>query len=97
VIVVVDDDPAWPGRFEALRHEYATAMAAAGFLSLRSSTSGARPAVREPARLAGTNTYVIVNDCLSLSNHLGLRDVHRAQVIKCRLTPSCRDNRDQFP
>jgi GrpB-like predicted nucleotidyltransferase (UPF0157 family) len=30
VITVVDYDPAWPGRFEGLRAEYATAMAAAG-------------------------------------------------------------------
>ncbi len=30
MIVVVEYDPAWPSRFEALRHEYATAMAAAG-------------------------------------------------------------------
>ncbi|MGH3303437.1 MAG: hypothetical protein ACRDOK_17495 [Streptosporangiaceae bacterium] len=29
MIVVVEYDPAWPDRFESLRHEYATAMAAA--------------------------------------------------------------------
>jgi GrpB-like predicted nucleotidyltransferase (UPF0157 family) len=30
VIVVAEYDPAWPGRFEQLRQEYAPAMAAAG-------------------------------------------------------------------
>ena len=30
MITVVDYDPAWPGRFEELRHEYAAAMDAAG-------------------------------------------------------------------
>jgi GrpB-like predicted nucleotidyltransferase (UPF0157 family) len=30
VIAVVEYDPAWPGRFEQLRQEYAAAMVAAG-------------------------------------------------------------------
>jgi GrpB-like predicted nucleotidyltransferase (UPF0157 family) len=71
-----------------------------------SRSAAARPAVREPARLAGTNSYVIVNDCLSLRNHPGLRDVLRAQaalrdayaaVKRAASAPSCRDNRDPFP
>jgi GrpB-like predicted nucleotidyltransferase (UPF0157 family) len=37
-----------------------------------------RWAFKEPARLSGTNTYVIVNGCLSLRNHLAVRDVLRA-------------------
>lgn len=37
-----------------------------------------RWAFREPARLAGTNTYVIVDGCLSLRNHLAVRAVLRA-------------------
>lgn len=37
-----------------------------------------RWAFREPARLAGTNTYVIVAGSLSLSNHLAVRDILRA-------------------
>jgi GrpB-like predicted nucleotidyltransferase (UPF0157 family) len=37
-----------------------------------------RWAFRAPARLRGTNTYVIADGCLSLRNHLGVRDVLRA-------------------
>ena len=36
-----------------------------------------RWAFKEPARLAGTNTYVIVEGCLSLRNHLAVRDILR--------------------
>jgi GrpB-like predicted nucleotidyltransferase (UPF0157 family) len=126
VIVVVEYDPGWPGRFELLRHEYAAAMAAAGVpvvaIEHVGSTSvpglAAKPiidcdivveqtdvaaasnvltslgfaplgdlgiperwAFKEPARLAGTNTYVIVDGSLSLRNHLGLRDVLRADAV----------------
>lgn len=122
VIAVVDYDPAWPGRFEHLRREYAAAMAAAGVpvVSIEhvGSTSvpglAAKPVIdcdivvarpdvaaasqvlaglgftplgelgiplrwafKEPARLAGTNTYVIVEGSLSLRNHLSLREVLR--------------------
>lgn len=34
-----------------------------------------RWAFKEPARLSGTNTYVVVDGCLSLRNHLAVRDV----------------------
>jgi GrpB-like predicted nucleotidyltransferase (UPF0157 family) len=123
VITVVEYDPGWPGRFEALRAEYAAAMAAAGvpvvaiehvgstsvpglaakpvidldivvregdvpaassvLVSLGFTPEGElgiplRWAFREPERLAGTNTYVIVDGCLSLRNHLAVRDVLRA-------------------
>lgn len=37
-----------------------------------------RWAFKEPARLSGTNTYVIVDGCLSLRNHLAVRDALRA-------------------
>ena len=37
-----------------------------------------RWAFREPERLAGTNTYVIVAGSLSLRNHLAVRDILRA-------------------
>ena len=37
-----------------------------------------RWAFRAPARLGRTNTYVIVDGCLSLRNHLAVRDVLRA-------------------
>ena len=39
-----------------------------------------RWAFKEPARLSGTNTYVVVADCLSLRNHLAVRDVLRADA-----------------
>jgi len=39
-----------------------------------------RWAFREPVRLAGTNTYVIVDGCLSLRNHLAVRHVLRADA-----------------
>ena len=39
-----------------------------------------RWAFKEPARLSGTNTYVIAHGCLSLRNHLALRDVLRADA-----------------
>lgn len=38
-----------------------------------------RWAFREPERLAGTNTYVIVAGSLSLRNHLAVRDILRAR------------------
>lgn len=34
----------------------------------------------EPPRLAGTNTYIVVDGSLALRNHLGLRDVLRADA-----------------
>lgn len=123
VILVVEYDPAWPGRFEQLRWEYAAVMAAAGVpvvaIEHVGSTSvpglAAKPVIdcdivvaeadvaagsralaglgfkplgergiplrwafREPARLAETNTYVVVAGSLSLRNHLAVRDILRA-------------------
>jgi GrpB-like predicted nucleotidyltransferase (UPF0157 family) len=125
MISVVDYDAAWRDRFEALRAEYAGAMAAAGVRVVAiehvGSTSvpglAAKPiidcdvvvreadvaaasdvlislgftplgelgiplrwAFKEPERLSGTNTYVIVEGCLSLRNHLAVRDVLRASA-----------------
>ena len=40
-----------------------------------------RWAFKEPERLSGTNTYLIVDGCLSLRNHLAVRDVLRADPI----------------
>lgn len=37
-----------------------------------------RWAFKEPERLAGTNTYVVVEGALSLRNHLAVRDILRA-------------------
>ncbi|WP_028927369.1 GrpB family protein [Pseudonocardia acaciae] len=123
MITVVDYDPGWPDRFEALRAEYSSALEAAGVpiigIEHVGSTSvpglAAKPiidadivvaepdviaasdvltdlgftpvgelgipqrwAFKEPARLAGTNTYVIVAGSLSLRNHLAVRDTLRA-------------------
>ncbi len=123
VITVVEYDPGWPSRFELLRAQYATAMAAAavpvvaiehvgstsvpglaakpiidcdivvaeayvpaassvlvslGFAPLGELGIPLRWAFKEPDRLSGTNTYVVVAGCLSLRNHLAVRDVLRA-------------------
>lgn len=40
-----------------------------------------RWAFKEPAELAGTNTYVTVDGCLSLRNHLAVRDALRADDV----------------
>jgi GrpB-like predicted nucleotidyltransferase (UPF0157 family) len=125
VITVVEYDPAWPERFDALREEYAKAMSAAavpvvaiehvgstsvpglaakpvidcdivvaeayvtaaskvlvslGFAPVGQLGIPLRWAFSEPARLSGTNTYVVVDGCLSLRNHLAVRDVLRADL-----------------
>jgi GrpB-like predicted nucleotidyltransferase (UPF0157 family) len=49
-----------------------------GFTALGELGIPQRWAFRAPARLPRTNTYVIVDGCLSLRNHLGVRDVLRA-------------------
>lgn len=49
-----------------------------GFRSLGELGIPERWAFQEPPRLAGTNTYVIVDDSLSLRNHLRFRDLLRA-------------------
>jgi GrpB-like predicted nucleotidyltransferase (UPF0157 family) len=51
-----------------------------GFTPLGELGIPLRWAFKEPARLSGTNTYVIADGCLSLRNHLGLRDVLRADA-----------------
>ena len=124
MITVVDYDPSWARRFEALWREYAAAFARAevavvaiehvgstsvpglaakpvvdcdivvierdvpagaavleglGFRPLGELGIPQRWAFREPDRLAGTNTYLVVDGCLSLRNHLGLRDTLRTR------------------
>ncbi|MGB6453034.1 MAG: GrpB family protein [Streptosporangiaceae bacterium] len=56
------------------------ALISLGFTSLGELGIPQRWAFKEPARLAATNTYVIVDGCLSLRNHLCLRDVLRADA-----------------
>jgi GrpB-like predicted nucleotidyltransferase (UPF0157 family) len=51
-----------------------------GFTPLGELGIPRRWAFKEPARLSGTNTYVIVDACLSLRNHLAVRDVLRADA-----------------
>jgi GrpB-like predicted nucleotidyltransferase (UPF0157 family) len=48
-----------------------------GFAPLGQLGIPLRWAFKEPARLSGTNTYVVVAGCLSLRNHLAVRDVLR--------------------
>jgi GrpB-like predicted nucleotidyltransferase (UPF0157 family) len=40
-----------------------------------------RWAFKEPGHLAGANTYVVVDGCLSLCNHLAVRDVLRSDPV----------------
>lgn len=49
-----------------------------GFTALGELGIPERWAFKEPARLSGTNTYVTVDGCLSLRNHLAVREVLRA-------------------
>lgn len=53
-------------------------LAGLGFTPLGELGIPLRWAFREPARLAGTNTYVIVEGSLALRNHLAVRDTLRA-------------------
>jgi GrpB-like predicted nucleotidyltransferase (UPF0157 family) len=123
VVEVVDYDPVWVERFEALRAVYTESLSAAGvpvvaiehvgstsvpglaakpiidcdiiveephveaasavLISLGFTPLGERGipqrwAFDEPGRLAGTNTYVIVEGSLALRNHLAVRDALRA-------------------
>jgi GrpB-like predicted nucleotidyltransferase (UPF0157 family) len=49
-----------------------------GFTPLGELGIPLRWAFKEPKRLAPTNTYVVVQDSLSLRNHLAVRDILRA-------------------
>ncbi|MGW0229359.1 GrpB family protein [Actinopolymorpha singaporensis] len=51
-----------------------------GFVPLGELGIPQRWAFREPTRLSGTNTYVIVDGCLSLRNHLALRELLRSDA-----------------
>ena len=54
------------------------ALAGLGFTPLGELGIPQRWAFKEPARLAPTNTYVVVQDSLSLRNHIAVRDLLRA-------------------
>lgn len=56
------------------------AMTSLGFTPLGELGIPQRWAFREPPRLAGTNTYVIVEGSLALRNHLCVRDTLRADA-----------------
>lgn len=58
----------------------ASVLLSLGFTPLGELGIPQRWAFKEPARLSGTNTYVVVDDCLSLRNHLAARDVLRADA-----------------
>jgi GrpB-like predicted nucleotidyltransferase (UPF0157 family) len=53
-------------------------LTALGFTPLGELGVPLRWAFKEPAHFGRTNTYVIVEGCLSLRNHLGVRDALRA-------------------
>jgi GrpB-like predicted nucleotidyltransferase (UPF0157 family) len=53
-------------------------LAGLGFVPLGDLGISLRWAFKEPDRLAGTNTYVIVEGSLALRNHLAVRDTLRA-------------------
>jgi GrpB-like predicted nucleotidyltransferase (UPF0157 family) len=55
-------------------------MISLGFTALGELGIPERWAFKEPERLARTNTYVVIDGCLSLRNHLALRDTLRANV-----------------
>jgi GrpB-like predicted nucleotidyltransferase (UPF0157 family) len=58
--------------------EASSVLMSLGFAPLGELGIPQRWAFKEPVRLSGTNTYVIVDGCLSLRNHLAVRDVLRA-------------------
>jgi GrpB-like predicted nucleotidyltransferase (UPF0157 family) len=66
VIVVSEYDPA------------SAVLAELGFTALGELGIPLRWAFKAPGRLAGTNTYVVVDGSLSLRNHLAVRDSLRA-------------------
>lgn len=53
-------------------------LAGLGFKPLGELGIPLRWAYKEPARLAGTNTYIVAAGALSLRNHLAVRDILRA-------------------
>jgi GrpB-like predicted nucleotidyltransferase (UPF0157 family) len=70
-IVVAEQDV--PAASETLVH--------LGFTPLGELGIPLRWAFKEPGRLAGTNTYVVVDGCLSLRNHLAVRDILRSDPV----------------
>ncbi len=56
------------------------ALTGLGFRPLGELGIPLRWAFKEPERLAGTNTYVVVAGALSLRNHLAVRDILRARA-----------------
>lgn len=53
-------------------------LAGLGFTPLGELGIPFRWAFKEPERLAPTNTYVVIQDSLSLRNHLAVRGILRA-------------------
>jgi GrpB-like predicted nucleotidyltransferase (UPF0157 family) len=72
---VIDCDIVVAGQQVSAASEVLTGL---GFTPLGELGIPLRWAFKEPARLAGTNTYVIVEGSLSLRNHLAVRDILRA-------------------
>lgn len=58
-----------------------TVLVQLGFEPLGELGIPQRWAFKEPVRLAGTNTYVIIDGSLSLRNHLRVRDTLRSNAV----------------
>ena len=75
------------------------ALVGLGFRPLGELGIPQRWAFREPQRLAGTNTDVVVDGCLSLRNHIAVREVLRSDLalrdeyaaVKRKVGASARD------
>jgi GrpB-like predicted nucleotidyltransferase (UPF0157 family) len=74
---VIDCDIVVAGKDVAAASQALTRL---GFKPLGELGIPLRWAFKEPERLAGTNTYVIVEGSLSLRNHLAVRDILRAEA-----------------
>jgi GrpB-like predicted nucleotidyltransferase (UPF0157 family) len=72
---VIDCDIVVAGQDVAAASQALTGL---GFTPLGELGIPLRWAFKEPERLAGTNTYVVVQGSLSLRNHLAVRDILRA-------------------
>jgi GrpB-like predicted nucleotidyltransferase (UPF0157 family) len=74
---VIDCDIVVTGQDVAAASEVLTRL---GFKPLGELGIPLRWAFKEPQRLAGTNTYVVVAGSLALRNHLAVRDILRADA-----------------
>lgn len=90
MITVVEHDPAWAGQFEALRSGYQEPLTSVPVVAIEHVGSTSMPALaakpvididivvaEDVQRLPRTNTYVVIDGCLALRNHLAISDLLR--------------------